>query len=954
MHAKRSLAKRRGRARLQLEELETRSLLAANVLPGSLPIVFDVEPNDTLVHAAIVGELNDQGGAVLYGAIDQPADVDWYTFQLDQATDVSFLSGGSSVVLSLYVDAPDDYFDTFTQQGVRQLSQGVGSLQRFLGAGTYHVAVSGAGNTDFNPQLAGSGLAGTTGAYQITVNAHALAPTLGAQILSSDAGAQFATSPFVLRVSLSAPLDVSTAIPGSTLFLTYHPTGAFGDGQDVDLAIDQVNFSDAALELQLTPAAPLGRGYYRLTLLGSQQHAEYVMDQNGFALGASAEHPAGQDVTIAFQVLTDEVDDTPATAHDLGDITDVGLVQVRGAIGDDPTDAVPFNPADVDLYHFEIAGPGNYAVFAEVFARRIGSPLNSGVSLFRMDPATGQLVLVAGNDDTQNNVPAADGQSLPLLSDSALFAGLTAGSYYLAVTSRKNVPDPLRDLQPGVEGIFDPHVSHSATAGTSIGFYTLNVFVQRDNTAPTVVSASIREGDELTQAPTQLTIQFSEAVNLQSLSYAAFQQEAAAALQSVYIESADGTRYFPRLRSLDVANRATFVLYEALPTGTYTLHLSGARGLTDYAGNRLVGNHESGDYVVSFTVDAPARQPQDWLNQEPNDSFATAQHVGLLFPSEVRQGIFFTRVHTSGASDRDDYYRIEVLQDQNYLFLLTNQGSGTPKVTLYNAQGVLIPTAKQGATGILGLLSPGTYVIRVTGWTAAQAPLAAYTLKLTTAGNFENPPPLTLGPAPALYSRLALGSESPPVAATPQPPPVTVSVAPFVVPPSPGNPAPIPAPQVVSSLPIFSALSVGPVGGAPAPRDASAELANRFAVSQVEFPLTLGETVVVANNPAPSETFLGIRFADWTPVPAILDQIFRAEAGTLEIPFLVEPEAIPVEPERSGELDGETEAMIMSFRTADEPSGATALMACCVAAAYLWVEKRKNPGTCESTHDAPR
>ena len=48
----------------------------------------------------------------------------------------------------------------------------------------------------------------------------------------------------------------------------------------------------------------------------------------------------------------------------------------------------------LDLYHFRVEGAGRYAFRAEVFAGRIGSPLDPGVSLFEMDPLTGRLRFV--------------------------------------------------------------------------------------------------------------------------------------------------------------------------------------------------------------------------------------------------------------------------------------------------------------------------------------------------------------------------------------------------------------------------------------------------------------------------------------------------------------------------------------------------------------------------------
>src|SRR5262249_57199299 len=104
------------------------------------------------------------------------------------------------------------------------------------------------------------------------------------------------------------------------------------------------------------------------------------------------------------------VDDTAATARELGDVTGAGLVQAAGTIGDDPAyDPANFdnpllaNPAaDVDLYHFHISGPGRQTVVAEVFAGRLGSPLDPALSLFWLGP-DGRLHLLASNNNTNND-----------------------------------------------------------------------------------------------------------------------------------------------------------------------------------------------------------------------------------------------------------------------------------------------------------------------------------------------------------------------------------------------------------------------------------------------------------------------------------------------------------------------------------------------------------------------
>src|SRR5207253_1889254 len=80
-------------------------------------------------------------------------------------------------VLSLYNNDPLDSVDLYDPLGHRRLAQAEGApgdatqLTSALAPGTYFVAVSGAGNRDFNPFLAGSGFPGSTGAYRLDMAA---------------------------------------------------------------------------------------------------------------------------------------------------------------------------------------------------------------------------------------------------------------------------------------------------------------------------------------------------------------------------------------------------------------------------------------------------------------------------------------------------------------------------------------------------------------------------------------------------------------------------------------------------------------------------------------------------------------------------------------------------------------------------------------------------------------
>src|SRR5262249_41377646 len=136
-------------------------------------------------------------------------------------------------------------------------------------------------------------------------------------------------------------------------------------------------------------------------------------------------------------------DDTAASAHAVTFST-AGTAQAAGAIGDDPfynpSSTDPFPGDDIDVYHFTVSGPGDYAFVADLRAGRVGSPLFAEATLFRAvtDPITGLTTSVqaASNAGSGNGTTATGGPiGNPLASDPVLFAGLTAGDYFLVVSN---------------------------------------------------------------------------------------------------------------------------------------------------------------------------------------------------------------------------------------------------------------------------------------------------------------------------------------------------------------------------------------------------------------------------------------------------------------------------------------------------------------------------------------
>lgn len=725
-------------SRLQVECLESRHLPSAS----PLPVLEALAAHATLDAAQVLGNLNLDNLQVI-GSVTASTEVDWYRFTLQNASALTLSASDLSFggVLSLYVS------DVNTPLGHRLVAQDDGPLVQNLSAGTYHLAVSGAGNRWFHPFLANSGVDGDVGGYGLTLAAQPLVTTGLAVLATNPAeGAVLFASPLVLNATFNAAVNPAAVSLGRNVRLLYSADGNFNSGNVQQVRLSSFRTNDAACELQLLPAAPLRPGFYQLRIdLGASFTRSFrIGGVEGLAQNAS--------------------DGTLASAHPLGDLTNSGI-RIAGAISDDPNDSVRFNPADVDLYRFTISGPGRFALVGEVFAQRLGSALDAGLSLYSVG-SNGQLNLIASNDNSRNDLVATNG-TLPLYSDPILMSGLTAGEYCLGVSS--------------------------GLAGTAIGEYLLNIAVTSDNLRPLVVGASLSEGATLTAPPTYFTIQFSEDVNLPQL--------AEQGSEAVVVVGASGQRFVPRLVSWDSAtHRATFLMLDGLANGAYQLQLA---GISDGAGNALA------DWQLNFALDGPVRgsvgNPLLWTSAGFNHDLLLAQNLGILFPNELqfRAGVTVARDagRSDGPTDSADFYRFEVLQGRSYFFTLNSATvTNGNALSIFDANGdpVAFTTSAQGRI-LKSILEPGIYVLRVGGWSPETAAATSYQIKFTLGGAGENPTPLTAGPAPVLRIRLA---DAPP------------PVAPLAIPTS--NPAPTNRETAtLTTLPAgaLTALAERPLGG---------------------------------------------------------------------------------------------------------------------------------------------
>jgi hypothetical protein len=201
-------------------------------------------------------------------------------------------------------------------------------------------------------------------------------------------------------------------------------------------------------------------------------------------------------------------------------------------------------------------------------------------------------------------------------------------------------------------------------------------------------------------------------------------------------------------------------MLDGLPNGEFELHLSGALGLADWAGNPLVGNDAGGDFIARFTVDDASRVATRLQNAAGNEAFETAQDLGVLFPHELQSDVTLTRDVATNAgqpADTADFFQFELLQTQSYFVTRTDTGSGAaPAVKVLDRNGQVVPLALQPrGQGLLGFLPAGKYVLRVGPWDAAVYSDVTYHIELELGGVSDNPPPLTVAAAPALQLRLA-------------------------------------------------------------------------------------------------------------------------------------------------------------------------------------------------------
>jgi methionine-rich copper-binding protein CopC len=256
-------------------------------------------------------------------------------------------------------------------------------------------------------------------------------------------------------------------------------------------------------------------------------------------------------------------------------------------------------PSDVQsavaLYRFTLPQGGEWRVDAKALASAIGSPALPALALFGAD---GSVLATRDNGSGLSGSP-----------DPELLANLPGGTYYLGVSAAGNLPGTAQGYdaitgRPGTAGVGEP-----------AGVFELDVSATPAVPPTALVAFDLDHADPLEPSPTGMDLTFSGPVDVSSLTQTG-QQETALTV----VDASGKTWPISAMAYDNSEHRLSFVFDEPLPAGTYSLVVPSQGGLTDLAGNPVIG--PSGDppgVLATWTIAAPSG-PAD-----PND-------LGVMWP----------------------------------------------------------------------------------------------------------------------------------------------------------------------------------------------------------------------------------------------------------------------------------------------------------------------------------
>jgi len=431
----------------------------------------DNEPNDTLAQATPVAfDANSQArftGVTLGNGLFAGLDVDMYQITMPR---------GGLITAETFARRPgltapstlDTYLRLFDASGneIAANDQTVGqdSLIDFFvtTGGTYYVGVSGFGNANYNPAIAGSGTAQSTGTYELRIGVQLSSDdirtysssgdtTLPKPIPQASNQTQGVTTAFIdvddgreildvnVRINLThtfdSDLEISLIAPNGTTVLLSNRRG--GSGQ---------NFTNTVFDDEGTTAIAAGvapfTGIFRPDQAlgafdGSNGAGRWTLRINdAVALNSGQLNSWSLEFTFLNDIFGPfESNDTIATARDIGEIAGTGTATRTAFLGDGG-----FGALDRDIFRF-VANAGTSLTAVVTPA----GTFNSAIRLF--DAAGNQIVLSNPLDSNASRI------------ENYVFA--TGGTYYIAVSETSNVE-------------YNPNTIAGTPAATT-GNYTLDI-----------------------------------------------------------------------------------------------------------------------------------------------------------------------------------------------------------------------------------------------------------------------------------------------------------------------------------------------------------------------------------------------------------------------------------------------------------------------------------------------
>ena len=451
------------------------------------PVTGAGEPNDSIATATVLtfttGEAEFE--AAIGDGVHETADVDFYSLDLAAGETVTIDIDATSLTPASSLDSYLRLFDSAGNEIASNDDDGSSfdSLLSYTAsvAGSYVVGVSGYGNADYDPLIAGSGTtAGSAGTYTLRVDRAEIEPPVDDP---PDTGTDEPNDSLATATSLTVALGQAEVV------------GTIGDGAHADADVDLYSISliagdtiDIDIDAQTRTAASTLDSFLRLFDATGVELAfndddgssfdsllSYTVEASGtYLIGISAYGNNGYDplvagtgtsaasnggYTLQIEVETAETDDPPAadpaepndslaTATAVSFSTD-DTVRLSGFVGDgDQADA------DIDIYSVVITAGS--ILTADIDARTLATPsrLDSFLRIFD----------ASGTELTSNDDDEASFDSF------ASYTATVTGTYYVGVSSFGNE-------------FYDPS-SPGSGFNRSAGSYELSLAIDAPETAP--------------------------------------------------------------------------------------------------------------------------------------------------------------------------------------------------------------------------------------------------------------------------------------------------------------------------------------------------------------------------------------------------------------------------------------------------------------------------------------